>query len=285
MRYRITHRTRYDYGQHVFLEPHQVRLVPRGDACQRLLAFAAAIHPEPVGRTLVTDALGNTVLLVWFAGTTDHFDVTTEALVETVRDNPFNYLVETSRAVLPVPLTRAEAAVAGACLEPAPGECRRTLALAEELCRGGAAAPQEFALALLAWISANLRTTVRHEPGILDPDAVLDAGEASCRDLAVLFLAACRHVGIPARFASGYHEGDPDSDERDLHAWAEVCLPGGGWRGFDPSLGLAVADRHVVLAAAPHPDDAAPVSGSFRGSGASARLTHDIRLEVSLANG
>lgn len=285
MIYRIVHRTRYDYGRRVFLEPHQVRLVPRGDACQRLLAFEAVVAPEPAGRALVTDALGNTALVVWFSGTTDHFAVTTEALVETVRVNPFDYLVETPRAVLPMPLVRAEAAVAGACLLPVPGECRRTLALAESLRQGGASAPQDFALALLGWVGANLRTTVRHEPGILDPDAVLEAGEASCRDLTVFFVAACRHVGIPARFASGYHEGDPDSDERDLHAWAELCLPGGGWRGFDPSLGLAVADRHIVLAAAPHPDDAAPVSGSFRGDGSTAHLTHDIRLEVSRANG
>ncbi|KHK00997.1 Protein containing transglutaminase-like domain, putative cysteine protease [Desulfovibrio sp. TomC] len=278
------HRTRYDYGCRVFLEPHQVRLVPRGDASQRLLRFHAAITPEPAGRTLVTDALGNTVLMVWFVDTTDHFAVTTEAVVETLRGNPFDYLVETPRAVLPIPLTRAEAAVAASCLEPVAGEQRRTLALAERLRQDGADTPQDFALALLSWISANLRTGVRLEPGILDPDAVLAAGEASCRDLTVFFMAACRHVGIPARFASGYHEGDPDSDEQDLHAWAEVCLPGGGWRGFDPSLGLAVADRHIVLAASPHPDDAAPVFGAFRGDGGTARLTHEIRLQLSQPN-
>ena len=259
--------------------------MPRGDASQRLLHFQAAICPEPAGRTLVTDALGNTVLVVWFADTTDHFVVTTEAVVETLRVNPFDYLVETPRNMLPIPLTRAEAAVAASCLEPVTGEQQRTLALAERLRQDGAVTPQDFALALLAWTSANLRTSIRLEPGILDPDAVLAAGEASCRDLAVFFMAACRHVGIPARFVSGYQEGDPDSDERDLHAWAEVCLPGGGWRGFDPSLGLAVTDRHIVVAASPHPDDAAPVSGSFRGNAGTARLTHEIRLEVSPGNG
>nr|WP_281353955.1 transglutaminase family protein [Solidesulfovibrio aerotolerans] len=152
-----------------------------------------------------------------------------------------------------------------------------------ETLRRVSGAPQDFALALVDWMQINLRTVVRHEPGILDPDAVLAAGEASCRDLAVFYITACRHVGIPARFASGYHEGDPDSTERDLHAWAELLLPGGGWRGFDPSLGLAVADRHVVVAAAPHPDDASPVSGSFRGDGVTARLTHHIRLKESPA--
>lgn len=280
MRCHITHRTRYDYGRRVFLEPHQVRLVPRGDACQRLLAFSAAIDPEPAGRTLVTDALGNTVLSAWFGDVTDHFEVTTEAVVETLRANPFDYLVETSRAVLPMPLDRIESVLGAACLARPEGAVRRVQALAETLRRGNGA-PQDFALALLGWISANLRTVVRLEPGILDPDAVLAAGEASCRDLAVFFIAACRHVGIPARFVSGYHEGDPDSEERDLHAWAELCLPGGGWRGFDPTLGLAVADRHVVLAAAPQPDDASPVSGAFRGDGATASLAHAIRFEAS----
>ena len=280
---RIRHRTRYDYGRRVFLEPHLVRLAPRGDACQRLLSFAAAIDPAPAGRALITDALGNTILSVWFSDVTDYFEVTTEAVVETLRANPFDYLVDARRAVLPAPLDRGERAVGAACLAPPEGAARRVLALAETLRRDNGA-PQDFALALLGWMRANLGAVVRHEPGILDPDAVLAAGEASCRDLAVFYIAACRHVGIPARFASGYHEGDPDSAERDLHAWAELLLPGGGWRGFDPTLGLAVADRHVVLAAAPHPDDASPISGSFRGDGATAALTHDIRLVVSPAN-
>lgn len=282
MHYSIRHRTRYAYGRPVFLEPHLLRLVPRGDASQRLLSFAVAVDPTPAGQTLVTDALGNTLLSFWFVELTDHFEVTTEALVETLRVNPFDYLVESARAVLPIPLDRIETATVPSCLARPEGAVQRVLALAETL-RRESGAPQDFALALLDWMQAHLRTVVRHEPGILDPDAVLAAGEASCRDLAVFYITACRHVGIPARFASGYHEGDPDSTERDLHAWAELLLPGGGWRGFDPSLGLAVADRHVVVAASPHPDEASPVSGSFRGDGVTAHLTHHIRLKESPA--
>jgi transglutaminase-like putative cysteine protease len=281
---RITHRTRYDYGRPVFLEPHLVRLVPRGDAAQRLLAFAAVIEPEPAGRTLITDAWGNTVLSLWFSELTDHLSLTTEAVVETLRTNPFDYLIETPRAALPTPLDRAEAALA-VCLEPVAGDTIQVRAMAETLRRDGAHTPQDFVLALLGWMHSQLATVCRFEPGLLAPDAVLAAGQGACRDLALVFMAACRHVGIASRFVSGYHEGDPASDERDLHAWAEVYLPGGGWRGLDPSLGLAVADRHVALAAMPHPDDASPVSGSFRGTGAGASLTHDIRLELTRANG
>ena len=283
MRCRIVHRTRYDYGGKVFLEPHLLRLVPRGDAAQRLLAFSAAIEPEPAGRTLITDVWGNTVLSVWFADLTDHLTVTTEATVATLRDNPFDYLIETPRAVLPVPLTPGEAVLAGDFLAPVAGAAARTAALAEAIRADGAATPQAFAMELLGRMHARLATSSRLEPGLLEPDTVLTRKKGACRDLALVFIAACRQVGIPARFVSGYHEGDPDSDERDLHAWAEAYLPGGGWRGFDPSLGLAVTDRHVALAAAPLPDDAAPVTGSFRGTGA-AHLRHAIALEVSPAN-
>ena len=71
-----------------------------------------------------------------------------------------------------------------------------------------------------------------------------------------------RAVGIAARFVSGYQEGDADMSGRDLHAWVEVYLPGAGWRGYDPTLGLVVSDRHIPLAASAIPEYAAPISGA-----------------------
>ena len=77
-------------------------------------------------------------------------------------------------------------------------------------------------------------------------------------------MAVCRAVGLAARFVSGYQEGDLAQASHDLHAWAEVYVPGGGWRGFDPTLGLAVSDRHVAISAAVDPQQAAPVSGTLQ---------------------
>lgn len=279
----ISHHTRYDFSRPVFLEPHLLRLLPRPDACQRVRALEVEISPEPAGRSPCTDLSGNAVLSVWFAGLTDHLDVHVAASVETLRKNPFDYLLEARQSVLPVPLAPGEALAAAPFLTQTGLPDGAAAALSARLRRDGADTPQAFVLALLGWMSENLVSVAREEPGLRSPDAVLAAGEGACRDLALCYIAACRHAGIPARFVSGYHEGDPEREERDLHAWAEAWLPGGGWRGFDPSLGLAVADRHVAVAAAADPADAAPVVGAFRGDASSARLTHAVRFQLAEA--
>ena len=86
-------------------------------------------------------------------------------------------------------------------------------------------------------------------------------------------------MGIAARFVSGYEIGAAEADGGDLHAWAEVYLQGGGWRGFDPSRGLAVADSHVAVAAASDPLLAAPVTGTYRGK-AAANIDFKIAMQV-----
>lgn len=103
-------------------------------------------------------------------------------------------------------------------------------------------------------------------------------------------MEVCRAVGIGARFVSGYQEGNPDQQQRDLHAWAEVYLPGGGWRGYDPTLGLAVADRHMGLAASASPSYAASVSGNITpvrstletGLTVESQMEAEISIEVKL---
>lgn len=102
--------------------------------------------------------------------------------------------------------------------------------------------------------------------------------EGSCRDLAVLFIDACRHLGLTARFVSGYHTDEPADGIRRLHAWAEIYLPGAGWRGYDPSQGLATAERHIAIAAAATPRLAALVSGTFRGNGTQSSLVANIDI-------
>jgi transglutaminase-like putative cysteine protease len=95
----------------------------------------------------------------------------------------------------------------------------------------------------------------------------------------VLFCEACRSRGIPARFVSGYEREASLQERSHMHAWAEVYLPGGGWRGYDPSQGLAVSTTHVALAAAADPAMAAPITGTYRGSGA-ATMSYRISMQA-----
>lgn len=92
-------------------------------------------------------------------------------------------------------------------------------------------------------------------------------------------METCRAVGLAARFVSGYQEGDPNAAERHLHAWAEVYLPGAGWRGYDPTHGLAVADGHIALVASALPKSAAPVTGGVRGR-ARSELSYKLSIQV-----
>ena len=122
----------------------------------------------------------------------------------------------------------------------------------------------------------------RKEGAPLTPPVLLEKKQGACRDLTVLFMACCRAVGIAARFVSGYvcgqYEGGGEDGTPELHAWAEVYLPGGGWQGYDPTLGLVVAEQHIPLAASYTPAGAAPVTGNYRGTGASAEMRFAIEM-------
>jgi transglutaminase-like putative cysteine protease len=97
--------------------------------------------------------------------------------------------------------------------------------------------------------------------------------------MVVLFAAAARAVGIPTRFVSGYEAGAAEQESPYLHAWAEVYLQGGGWRGYDPSAGLAASTRHVAVAAAAAPSLAAPITGTIRGS-AHSEMHYSLAMQV-----
>ncbi|MGE4552148.1 MAG: transglutaminase N-terminal domain-containing protein [Desulfovibrionaceae bacterium] len=280
----LEHRTAYVFSRPVFLEPHVIRLAPRPDPAQRVLDFRLDLDPAPAGRWDGLDAEGNHAVQVWFDGLHSELGIRTRLEVETRRDNPFAFLPVAAGAVLPPELTPAHALALSPCLRRIPGlggAADAPAALAAELARGVAAVEGgtlEFLLALNARLHGSLARLVRREPGLQTPAETLEQGRGACRDLAVLFMDVCRCAGVPARFVSGYHLGaaGTEADERDLHAWAEAWVPGAGWLGFDPTQGLLAAAQHVALAASHDPALAAPLSGSFRGTGALARLEHEI---------
>lgn len=260
MRFSVAHTTRYTYDAPVHLDPHTFRLRPRDDGAQRLLRHALTITPNPAGRADLLDREGNVVTQAWFTGEIRTLEVRSEFEIETLRQNPFDYLLAQSDRYLP-----------GA------GSTGPVADLAGEIAIAAHGMTIPFLTSLTQVINQTVRQIVRREGAPNPPEATLAGREGSCRDLAVLFCAACRAVGLTARFVSGYESEASLQENGELHAWAEVYLDGGGWRGFDPSRGLAVANSHVAVAASTNPLLAAPISGAYRGS---ARATLDFQIQL-----
>ena len=282
MFYSLFHQTRYTFSQPVFLEPHLLHYCPRSDSSQKLLAHEMMIDPEPAGFSDITDVEGNTARWIWFNGTTRYLDIRVVSKVRTFRKNPFDYIL-TSPSFQSYPFHYPGELLPSlsACLaqqNPSGGDAVRNLtSLLLEECNGDI-----FGLlnGLNNYLYENWQVVIREEGSPLSPTATLQQKEVSCRDLALLFIAVCRTAGIASRFTSGYQEGDPDTANRQLHAWSEVYIPGGGWRGYDPTHGLVVTDRHVALASSYLPQNASPCIGTFRGTGAMVSMMFSIEIEA-----
>jgi transglutaminase-like putative cysteine protease len=277
MRIAVIHHTRYSYSSPVYLEPHIIRLRPREDASQRLASWTLDIDPTPLGRTECLDQDGNTVVRAWFNSLTPQLSLRTGFSLETLRDNPFNYLLTPRDTKLPLEyaLPLRTPLVPYLREDPSPAVRDFAQSLAEE-CGWQTLA---FLSALNQRLFATTRQIIREVGAPHAAETTLRDREGSCRDLAVLFCASCRALGLAARFVSGYERDASLQENGDLHAWAEVYLEGAGWSGYDPSRALAVAASHVAVAAASDPLLAAPVTGTFRGA-ASAKLEFSISMQV-----
>jgi uncharacterized protein (DUF2126 family) len=276
LRLLVQHRTRYTYPAPAALGPHVLRLRPANHAKARIETYGLHVTPEGELKWQ-QDPYGNHVArLTWKAGTkVPELDVLVEFTCDVRPVNPFDFFVDDRCKVAPFAyppemrqdllpfLDAAEASVAGGPL------------LAKFL----AGLPKdgdvvELVVALNAAVNRAIRYVIREEPGIWTPEETLANGRGSCRDSAVLLIAAMRSRGLAARFVSGYliqltDEGMiPDApkgvgrDVVDLHAWAEVFIPGAGWIGLDATSGLLCGEGHIPLACTAVPPAAAPVEGT-----------------------
>jgi transglutaminase-like putative cysteine protease len=286
LRFNIEHTTTYDYSQPVRLEPHLVRLCPRSDASQQLRSFDLQVSPAPLGRSAIVDLDGNAPIKLWFAPPpTSRLVITVRSQVETRCTNPFDYLLEPWAQTLPIDypislLSQLQPYLGGQFWRSGIDASVANLATEISQTVDGAIGP--FLTAL------NQRIHETCEYSERDTGAAFPAGytwaqrRGSCRDLTVLFMEACRSVGLAARFVSGYQcFADPAADHVfHLHAWAEVYLPGAGWRGFDPTQAAgAVADRYIALVASAEPAGTAPLGGAFsQGNGAVATMDYALTI-------
>ena len=268
MRARINHTLTYRYDKPVQLGAHRFCLQPRGHGFQRLQHFQLAITPEPAWLYPLIAASGDEILRARFSGSTDIFVVTAASEVETRLPPLLQACLNGDEPLLPYPVGRLNADLGGSLRGWLPDGQHDPAAidLAQEALMGSDQRAPMFLTQLVQMIQDRVKYTQRHVGPAWPAGRTLKERVGSCRDLAMLMIETCRCVGLPARFVSGYHLVEPPPKRYDLHAWAEIYLPGAGWRGFDPSGKGHTDDRYIILATSSNPNLTAAVNGTFSGS-------------------
>jgi transglutaminase-like putative cysteine protease len=280
MRFTIRHETLYRYSSPVTFSPHITRLRPRDDGTQRTLGFSLDIDPAPGVSSPSLDVDGNIIDHHSFFCAADHLRIVSSLEVETLRTNAFDYLPDPGFDTLPVRYANAHQAALAAYLARADND-GGVLAFAQSVAAESNGTPVGFLDTLNRAISQRIRHHHRERGAAQSAATTLARRAGACRDLTVLYMEACRSLGFAARFVSGYRRGDLTRRARHLHAWPEVFVAGGGWRGWDPIEGVAVADAHVALAASATQAGTMPVSGSYFGTGISSALDYRIQIDAA----
>ena len=275
----LHHVTHYRYDRPVQLGPQVVRLRPAPHCRSRIISYSLKIEPAQHFINWQQDTFANWQARLVFPDKTTEFKVTVDLVAEMAVYNPFDFFLEPAAEQFPFdydPLLKEELAP---YLARAPqGD------LFNHYVAGIDRSPQrtiDFLVGLNQRLQHDIGYLIRLEPGVQTPEQTLHKASGSCRDSGWLLVQLLRHCGLAARFVSGYLiqlKADQKSldgpsgtevDFTDLHAWAEVYLPGAGWVGLDPTSGLLSGEGHIPLACTPQPSGAAPIEG----------LVDDARVE------
>jgi transglutaminase-like putative cysteine protease len=226
----------------------------------------------------------NSVAVASFLDPADRLTIASEVCIEHYEEAPLDFLVADYAVKYPF-LYNAEERVDLLSFQ-APVYPNDQEALRDWLDRLGVGQGARETYALLDLmnraIANELSYAQREAPGVQSPAQTLNTRTGSCRDYAALFIEACRCLGLASRFVSGYvHAPATEAGNSATHAWAEVYLPGPGWKGFDSTTGEVTGARHIPVAVAWHPETVSPVTGSFIGpSGWPPTLLVDVRVEA-----
>lgn len=271
VRVALTHRTTYKYERPATLGPQVVRLRPAPHNRTPIHSYSLKLQPDDHFINWQQDPHGNYLARIVVPEPTDIFEVVVDLVADLESYNPFDFFLEPSAEEFPFKYDAATRKEIAVYLDPDPmtpelqafieafdKSKRRTVDYLVDLNRAAYEA---------------VEYVIRLEPGVQTPAETLSSGKGSCRDSAWLMVQACRHLGLAARFVSGYliqlepderpitGPAGPEKDFTDLHAWCEVYVPGAGWIGLDATSGLLAAEGHIPLACSPFPGSAAPIEG------------------------
>ncbi|MGY6559936.1 MAG: transglutaminase family protein [Nitritalea sp.] len=279
MRLSIQHHTRYTYSSGVFLQPHALYLKPQQRGYVRLEAEKLSIWPQPQGLHERVDMLGNSYWQLWFkaeAYTSFSINLELELQLETV--NPYGFLLLNTplfpfqHYVYPEKMRDFLAPFLASPRDAALEAFTRT-------CMAQAVDIVSFLAKIAAEVHALWQHEIRLTPDLWAPEKTFQLKRGACRDLSWMLVHMLRQVGLATRYVSGYAYNSEWTGGHELHAWVEVFLPGAGWVGLDPSLGLLADGGYIPLAMGYHPEQVAPLQGNFAGD-AKAVLATDVQLSA-----
>jgi uncharacterized protein (DUF2126 family)/transglutaminase-like putative cysteine protease len=268
----LSHRTSYRYDRLVALSPHIIRLRPAPHCRTPILSYSLKVAPQAHFINWQQDPYGNYLARLVFPDRARQLLVDVDLTAELSVFNPFDFFLEPSAETFPFayePWLSHELAPYLERLPAGPRLRDRLDAIDRRRVR-----TIDFLVDLNRRLAQDITYIIRLEPGVQTPEETLARGSGSCRDTGWLLVQILRHLGLAARFVSGYLiQLAPDvksldgptgatADFTDLHAWSEVYLSGAGWIGLDPTSGLLAGEGHIPLAATPGHVSAAPVTGA-----------------------
>ena len=291
LRIALHHQSRYHYDRDVIIAPHEIRLRPAPNCRTPILSYSLNVQPEDHFINWQQDVFGNHIARVVFKDNkARELEITVDLVADMTVINPFDFFIEPYAENYPFTY---------------PPEVMRDLTpyltldeqgplLKQWLADFHASFPSasstiDFLMAINNKLSSDTRYLVRMEAGVQTCELTLQHKSGSCRDSGWLLVQILRHCGLAARFVSGYliqlkpdqepldGSAGPERDFTDLHAWAEVYLPGAGWVGLDATSGLLAGEGHIPLACTPSPFSAAPVTGSVE----PCETTFDVAMTVT----
>jgi len=269
----LHHVTHYQYERQIALGPQVLRLRPAPHCRARILSYSLTISPKKHFINWQQDPQANYLARLVFPESTNELRIEVDLVAEMAVINPFDFFLEPYAEQVPFEYESWQQNELAPYVKREP-----PTPLFKRYLRAIPRAPQrsvDFLVSLNAQLARDVQYLIRLEPGVQTPEETLAKGSGSCRDSAWLLVQLLRHLGLAARFVSGYliqltadvksldGPSGPEKDFTDLHAWAEVYLPGAGWIGLDPTSGLFAGEGHLPLACTPEPGSASPVTGTI----------------------
>ncbi len=269
----IKHNTYYKYDRLVSASPHIIRLKPAPHSRTPIHSYSLQITPKEHFINLQQDAFGNYLARVVFPNKLREIKVEIEVIAEMTAINPFDFFVEEYAEKFPFQYKVQEKKELTPYFEVVEDSPLLEQWLKEfDQYKGSRIV--DFLVAVNQALYHRIKYTIRLEHGIYTCEETLSKESGSCRDSAWVLVQTMRHLGIAARFVSGYlvqlksdqksvdGPSGPEQDFTDLHAWCEVYIPGAGWIGLDPTSGLLAGEGHIPLCCTPDPVSASPITGA-----------------------